>query len=49
MFEELCGEGFQPGAPDLTLFYVEDIRGGPLMTPDEVLALQRTPRYVLYE
>jgi len=31
------------------LFYVEDVRSGPLMTPEEVLALRRTPHYVLYE
>ena len=32
------------------LFYEEDTRGGrPLMTPEEVLALQPTPQYILYE
>lgn len=31
------------------LFYVEDKRSGPLMTPAEVMALQPAPEYVLYE
>lgn len=32
------------------LFYEEDTRGGrPLMTPEEVMALQPTPQYVLFE
>lgn len=31
------------------LFYEEDLRGGPLMTPDQVLALTPRPEYVLYE
>lgn len=32
------------------LFYLEDTRGGhPLMTPDEVMALEPTPQYVLFE
>jgi hypothetical protein len=36
--------------PGFKLFYEEDVAaGGPLMTPDEVLALQPTPEYVLYE
>jgi hypothetical protein len=31
------------------LFYEEDLRGGPLMTPEQVLALTPLPEYVLYE
>jgi hypothetical protein len=31
------------------LFYEEDVRSGPLMTPAEVLALVPRPEYVLYE
>lgn len=32
------------------LFYEEDTRGGrPLMTPEEVMALEPTPQYVLFE
>jgi hypothetical protein len=31
------------------LFYEEDTRSGPLMTPPEVLGLQPQPEYVLYE
>ena len=31
------------------LFYEEDVRSGPLMTPEEVLALVPQPEYVLYE
>ena len=31
------------------LFYEEDTRSGPLMTPQEVLALVPQPEYVLYE
>jgi len=31
------------------LFYEEDVRSGPLMTPPEVLALVPPPEYVLYE
>jgi hypothetical protein len=31
------------------LFYDEDTRSGPLMTPEEVLALVPQPEYVLYE
>jgi hypothetical protein len=31
------------------LFYDEDTRSGPLMTPDQVLALVPQPEYVLYE
>ena len=31
------------------LFYEEDTRSGPLMTPEEVLALVPQPEYVLYE
>jgi hypothetical protein len=31
------------------LFYTEDRRHGPLMTPAQVLALKPTPSYVLYE
>jgi hypothetical protein len=31
------------------LFYEEDVRSGPLMTPEEVLALIPQPEYVLYE
>lgn len=32
------------------LFYIEDTRGGrPLMTPEEVMALEPTPDYVLFE
>jgi len=31
------------------LFYEEDVRSGPLMTPPEVLALVPQPEYVLYE
>lgn len=35
--------------PGFKLFYEEDTRSGPLMTPSEVLALTPTPDYVLYE
>ena len=35
--------------PGFKLFYDEDTRTGPLMTPPEVLALTPTPDYVLYE
>ena len=31
------------------LFYEEDARHGPLMTPAEVMALQPEPDYVLWE
>jgi hypothetical protein len=31
------------------LFYEEDLRSGPLMTPEQVLALVPQPEYVLYE
>ncbi len=31
------------------LFYEEDVRSGPLMAPEEVLALVPQPEYVLYE
>jgi hypothetical protein len=33
----------------LKLFFVEDARRGPLMTPPQVLALTPRPEYVLYE
>lgn len=39
-------EHVQPG---FKLFYEEDTRHGPLMQPAEVLALEPTPTYVLYE
>ncbi|CAN5177622.1 hypothetical protein BH20ACT5_BH20ACT5_10800 [soil metagenome] len=35
--------------PGFKLFYEEDLRGGPLMTPEQVLALMPLPEYVLYE
>jgi hypothetical protein len=35
--------------PGFKLFYSEDTRSGPLMTPAEVLALVPQPEYVLYE
>ncbi len=36
--------------PGFKLFYDEDLRtGGPLMTPEQVLALMPLPEYVLYE
>jgi hypothetical protein len=35
--------------PGFKLFYEEDTRSGPLMTPQEVLALVPQPQYVLYE
>ena len=35
--------------PGFKLFYVEDRQHGPLMTPAQVLALNPTPEYVLYE
>ncbi len=35
--------------PGFKLFYAEDTRSGPLMTPGEVLALVPQPEYVLYE
>ncbi|MFT3874911.1 MAG: hypothetical protein QM708_00550 [Propioniciclava sp.] len=31
------------------LFFEEDARHGPLMTPDEVMALRPEPEYILYE
>jgi hypothetical protein len=31
------------------LFFDEDTRHGPLMTPKQVLALRPKPEYVLYE
>ena len=31
------------------LFYEEDARHGPLMSADEVLALEPQPEYILYE
>lgn len=37
---------FRPG---FKLFYSEDAKAGPLMTPKEVLALSPKPDYVLYE
>jgi hypothetical protein len=37
------------GHAGFTLFYDEDTRSGPLMTPAEVLALVPQPEYVLYE
>jgi len=33
----------------IKLFYSEDTRHGPLMTPEQVLALSPQPQYVLYE
>lgn len=43
-----------PGEPDhieagFKLFFDGDTQHGPLMTPEQVLALEPTPRYVLYE
>lgn len=35
--------------PGFKLFYEEDARVGPLMTPAQVLALKPTPEYILYE
>ncbi len=35
--------------PGFKLFYEEDARHGPLMTPKQVLALRPKPDYVLYE
>lgn len=35
--------------PGFKLFFDEDRRAGPLMTPRQVLALKPTPEYVLYE
>ena len=35
--------------PGFKLFYEEDARHGPLMTPQQVLALRPKPDYVLYE
>ncbi|MBA3524479.1 MAG: hypothetical protein H0T85_08010 [Geodermatophilaceae bacterium] len=35
--------------PGFKLFYEEDVREGPLMTPEQVLALAPLPEYVLYE
>lgn len=41
----------RPGfvVPGFKLFYEEDLREGPLMTPEQVLALTPLPEYVLYE
>lgn len=36
-------------SPGIKLFYEEDARHGPLMTPEQVLALPPQPEYVLYE
>lgn len=35
--------------PGLKLFYNEDTRRGPLMTPRQVLGLKPTPEYILFE
>ena len=35
--------------PGFKLFFAEDRRSGPLMSPAQVLALHPTPEYVLYE
>ncbi len=35
--------------PGFKLFYTEDAEAGPLMTPEQVLALDPRPEYVLYE
>jgi hypothetical protein len=35
--------------PGFKLFYDEDAEAGPLMTPEQVLALKPRPEYVLYE
>jgi hypothetical protein len=35
--------------PGFKLFFDEDTRHGPLMTPEQVLALEPLPEYVLYE
>ncbi len=35
--------------PGFKLFYTEDAEAGPLMTPQQVLALKPRPEYVLYE
>lgn len=35
--------------PGFKLFYDEDADAGPLMTPEQVLALEPRPEYVLYE
>ena len=35
--------------PGFKLFYVEDARQGPLMTPPQVLALKPRPEFVVYE
>ncbi len=41
----------RPGfvVPGFKLFYEEDVGEGPLMTPEQVLALTPLPEYVLYE
>lgn len=35
--------------PGFKLFFEEDARSGPLMTPTQVMALQPQPEYVMYE
>jgi hypothetical protein len=35
--------------PGFKLFFTEDRRHGPLMTPKQVLALRPQPEYLLYE
>jgi hypothetical protein len=35
--------------PGFKLFYEEDVRHGPLMTPKQVMAIRPRPDYVLYE
>lgn len=35
--------------PGIKLFYEEDARHGPLMTPEQVLALPPQPEYILFE
>lgn len=35
--------------PGFKLFFDEDAQAGPLMTPEQVLSLEPTPQYVLYE
>jgi hypothetical protein len=48
-YDKLVSHLPRPVHAGFKLFYSEDRRFGPLMTPAEVLALRPQPEYVLFE
>jgi hypothetical protein len=48
-YSKLATDLPRPVHPGFKLFYSEDREFGPLMTPEELLALRPQPEYVLYE